>query len=326
MARRATREERKGDIPPAGFERSMTRTAPPSSVLGRLLEAAGYHLERRNEATLAHRSRDHRAVAIAPIARSPVEVEPWFPTDAVYRTIVYDDEPGPVARGLAADRAIEVLDPSTLGPALAEILLPSPIDPVPPSEAAKSDEALDAPFATPFEAERTVRPRLGRAEAETIAGTDAPRYVLRLVPFYVAAYHVRPPAPHGEPGRVLRQLVAVNAISRRAEVWDDLDRELVSEIDEPHQRLAPQIPDSEALGLAREAIRRFHTVHVDHTEQHGGALVIEARRIPPAPEDVRVGPFVLLYVPYWYAEGSDGRVVLDAVTGRRVSGTEAGAS
>lgn len=303
----------------------MTRTAPPSSVLGRLLEAAGYRLEGRHEATIAHRSRDHRAVVIVPSARSPLEVEPWFPADAVYRTIVYDDEPGPVARGLAADRGIEVLDPSTLGPALAEILLPSPIDPATGADTPPTEGPLEPPFATPFESERTVRPRLGRAEAEAIAGIDSPRYVLRLVPFFVAAYHVRPPAPHGETGRVVRQLVAVNAISRRAEVWDDLERELVSDLEEPHQRFAPQIGDAEALALAREAIRRFHTVHVDHTEQHGGALVIEARRIPPAPEDVRVGPFVLLYVPYWYAEGADGRVVLDAVTGRRVSGTEAGA-
>ncbi len=302
----------------------MTQKAPPSSVLGRLLEAAGYHVEVRHHATIAHRPRDHRAVVIASSARSPVEAEPWFPADAVYRTIVYDDEPGPVARRLASERGIEVLDPSTLGAALAEILLPSPIDPptggVPPNEG-----TLDTPFATPFESERTVRPRLGRAEAQVIAGIDSPRYLLRLVPFLVAAYHVRPAAPHGEPGRVVRQLVAVNAISRRAEVWDDLERELVAELEEPHQRFSPQIGDSEALTLAREAIRRFHTVHVDHTEQHGGALVIEARRIPPASEDVRIGPFVLLYVPYWYAEGADGRVVLDAVTGRRVSGTEAGA-
>ena len=304
----------------------MTRTAAPSSVLGRLLEAAGYHLESRTEATVAHRPRDHRAVVIAPVARSPAEVEPWFPADAVYRAIVYDDEPGPVARGLAADRGIEVLDPSTLGPALAEILLPSPMEPAAGPGPVPIEGPLEAPFATPFESERMVRPRLGRAEAQAIAGIDSPRYVLRLVPFFVAAYHVRPPAPHGEPGRVLRQIVAVNAISRRAEVWDDLDRELVSELEEPHQQFAPQIGDAEALALAREAVRRYHTVHVDHTEQHGGALVIEARRIPPAPEDVRIGPFVLLYVPFWYAEGSDGRVVLDAVTGRRVSGTEAGAS
>jgi hypothetical protein len=302
----------------------MPRPAHPSSTLGRLLEAAGYRVEVRPDATVASRSRDHRSVVVVASARSPVEVEAWFPPDAVHRTIVYDDEPGPVARALAADRGIEVLEPSTLGPALGEILLPAPASPGTTDAGVPSEPNLEPPFPVAFSVERTVRPRIGREEAEAIAGVDAPRYLLRLVPFYVAAYRVRPASPSGGAGRVVRQIVAVNAISRTAEIWDDLDRELVDEVREPHQRFVPQIGESEANPIARDAIRRHHTVQVDHTEQHGGALVIEARRIPPAVDDIRVGPFVLLYVPYWYAEGTDGRVVLDAVTGRRVTVAEAG--
>ncbi len=303
----------------------MPRSAPPSSVLHRLLEAAGYRVERRSEAIVAHRARDHRGVVIVTTVRSPTEVEPWFPPDTVHRTIVYDDEPGSVARALAADRGIEVLDPSALGPALGELLLPSPLGPEEALASTESEASLEPPFTITSETERTVRPRIGRDEAEQIAGIDASRYILRLVPFYVAAYRVRPPSPHGGPGTVMRQIVAVNALSRRAEVWDELDRELVGEVDEPHQRLVPQFGEAEASPIAREAIRRHHTVHVDHTEQHGGALVIEARRISPSPEELRLGPFVLLYVPYWYAEGIDGRVVLDAVSGRRATDSEAGA-
>ncbi|MCI4329032.1 MAG: hypothetical protein L3J86_05555, partial [Thermoplasmata archaeon] len=56
---------------------------------------------------------------------------------------------------------------------------------------------------------------------------------------------------------------------------------------------------------------------VDHTEQHGGAIVIERRKVPPAVDDLRLGQSVLVHVPYWYAEGPDGRLVLDAVTGTR---------
>src|SRR5271170_8184113 len=100
---------------------------PPSrtSVLVRLLEAAGYRLDVRSGVTVAVRSRDHRAVVVAPTARTPAEVERVFPLDAVRRTVVYDDDPGPNARAGAADHGIEVLDPSTLGPALGEILLPA---------------------------------------------------------------------------------------------------------------------------------------------------------------------------------------------------------
>jgi hypothetical protein len=302
----------------------MSPAVAPSSVLGRLLEAAGYRLEPRPEATLAVRSKDRRAVVVLGSSRSPVEAERWFPSDAVYRTIVYDDEPGATARELAAERGIELLDPSTLGAALAELLLPAPVpSPVSVSEPEEETE-LFPPFGLVPDRERTVRPRIGRAEAEALAGVDAPRYTLRLVPYFVAPYRVRPSSPHGAPGPLVHRLVAVNAVSRRAEIWEDGDRELVGAIDEPHQRLVPQLGESQAIALATEAVRRFHTVDVEHTEQHGGALVIETRRMLPPANDLRLGAMSLLYVPYWYAEGAEGRVVLDAVTGRRAAASDGG--
>jgi hypothetical protein len=308
-------------IPPR-VDDAMVRSGSVGSVLGKLLQAAGYHVELRSDALLAIRPRDHRSVVVLAAVRSPSDVESLFPGDSVHRTIVYDDEPGEAARAQAADRGIELLDPSTLGPGLGELLL------LPPAEAALSpvdaDSAgpLEPPFAVAPHTERTVRPRIDRSEAETLAGVDGPRYTLRLVPFFVAAYRVRPAAPDGGHGSVLRNLVAVNAVSRRAEIWGDEERELIGDLDQPHQRLAPQLEESQVAPIALDAIRRHHTVHVDHTEQHQGALVIETRRVPPTADDIRLGPFVLLYVPHWYAEGSQGRVVLDAVTGRRTAAPE----
>jgi len=300
----------------------MSRAAPPSSILGRLLEAAGYRLESRRDATLAVRPKDRRAVLIVAASRSPAEVDRWFPSDAVHRTIVYDDDPGGTARALAADRGIEILDPMTLGGALAELLLPSPVAPAESEGMASDEAALFPPLAMLPEGERIVRPRIGRAEAQALAGVDATRYTLRLVPFYVAPYRVRPSSPHGAPGSVVHRLVAVNAVSRRAEVWEDGERELIGRLEEPHQQLDPQLGEAQALTIATDAVRRHHTVDVEHTEQHAGALVIETRRMLPSPDDLRLGPMSLLYVPYWYAEGSEGRVVLDAVTGRRTAGTD----
>jgi hypothetical protein len=263
---------------------------------------------------VAVRVRDRRAVVLVAATRSPAELEGLFPPDSVHRTILYDDDPGPVARTLAADRGIEILEPSTLGPALGELLLPS--------GPAASDEPVGSPtLETPFsvlpEGKRIVRPRIGRAEAELLVGAEGPRFTLRLVPFFVAPYRVRPATPYGEASKILDRTVAVHGVSGHAEVWDEGDRELIGELDIPHQFVPPEITVSEAAGLALDAIRRHHTIHVDHTEQHDGALVIETRRVPPAADDVRVGPLQLIYLPHWYAEGSQGRVVLDAVTGRR---------
>jgi hypothetical protein len=290
-------------------------------VLTRLLTAAGYHVEHRGEAVVATRLRDRRAVVIAPVARSPVEVETLFPSDAVHRILVYDGDPGAAARAVAADRGIEVLDPTTLGPALGELLLPAVLG-IPEVD---GEGALEAPFAILPEGTRIVRPRVGRAEAEILAGVDGPRFILRLVPYYVAPYRVRPPSPSGTRSAPLDRTIAVQAVSRRAEEWEPGERELVSELDVPHQFVTPEIGPYDAATIAVDAIRRLHVIQVEHTEQHGGALVIETRRVPPSPDDIRLGPLQLVYLPHWYAEGREGRVVLDAVTGRRtVSSPAAG--
>ena len=292
--------------------------SPRTSALVRLLEAAGYRLDVRSGVTVAVRARDHRAVVIAPAARTPAEVDRLFPVDAVRRTIVYADEPGPAARSAAADHGIEVLDPSTLGPALGEILLPSPTEADPSDGAEPEPPFAEIPFPMVRPGDRTVTPphRKGRGRSalrDRLSPLHAPpRAVLRSgVPRPTRA------RPTGGRGAVLQRVVAVNAANRRAEIWEDGERELVGEVSEPHQRLSPQFAEAVATPLAVEAIRRQHTVRVDHTEQHGGALVIETRRVPPSVDDVRLGPFVLLYVPHWYAEGAEGRVVIDAVTGRK---------
>ncbi len=294
----------------------MAPVASTTSVLRRLFEAAGYRLEDRPTGLKAIRSRDHRAVLVVLGLPSPVEVEAEFPGDAIHRTLVYTEDPGTVARSIASERGIEVLGPATLGPALGELLLPPP--PVAGEIEPDSDTAPLEPPATLFpEGERLVRPRLGQAEAEALAGIDQAHYALRLVPFYVTPYRVRVRGPHGGPGPTTDHLIAVNAISGRAEVWDPGDREIASELDVPTQKVDASLSEHDSRQIAEEAVRKRHTVSVDHSEQHGGALVIERRRVPPGPDDLKLGPTVLLFVPYWYVEGIQGRVVLDAVTGTR---------
>jgi hypothetical protein len=299
--------------------------APPSPpALRRLLDAAGYRVEETAGLVLAVRADDHRAVVIASGSRGPGDVERLFPADAVHRTIVYDDEPGETVRSAAAERGIELLAPSTLGPALGELLLPSAL--IPGSGAAgPGEDALDSPFPPVPVAGRIVRPRIGRREAQELAGLRNARYTLRLVPYFVAPYRVRAVSADGARGKVQRGLVAVSATSRRAEVWMEGTRDLVAEVDGPVERLAPQLTEAAAGPIAGDAIRRHHTVRVDHIEQHAGAIVVESRRVAPPGDAIRLGPFTLLFVPFWYAESTDGRRVLDAVSGRGAADIEADA-
>lgn len=304
-----------GRAPPRGTMGAGPGTAPE---LRRLFEAAGYRIEYHPQGWISVRTRDRRAFVAAAALNSPMDFEPWYPADSVHRVLYYSEDPGEVARQLAANRGIEVLDPATLGSALGELLLA----PLPPTQGGR-DPADAAPLLAPAllipEGASTVRPRIGREEIEALVGGVGVRYTLRLVPHFVAAYRVRAPSPHGGAGTVSDHLVAVHALARRAEIWEPQEHELVGDLPESYPRLHPEITDAQAVTIALQAIRRHHTVNVDHTEQHGEALVIETRRLPPAVGDIQIGPRALVYVPVWYVEGNDGRVVLDAVTGRRAT-------
>ncbi len=278
--------------------------------------AAGYHLEDRPHGLRAIRRADRSAVFIAAPGAPLAEVSEDLPPDFVRRTLVFAEDPGEAVRGEAATYGLEVLIPDTLGPALGEILLLGA--PVLSGEVEPAGPVTAPPLAF-ADRERTVRPRLGREEAERIAGVEGFRYTLRLVPFYVFPYRVRTPAPHGGAGTVTDHLAAVSALSGRVEFWENRDPEFVADLEEPHQRLEPSTTEETARRRADEAVRRRHTVNVDHSEQHDGALVIERRKVPPGPDDLQFGPAVLLHVPYWYVESAEGRVVLDAVTGNRLA-------
>jgi hypothetical protein len=288
--------------------------APPITLLKRLFEAAGYRVDVRPDALVAVRADDHRTVVLDRGRRPLPELEAYYPVDAVHRTVVYDADPGPLVREDAAARGLEVLDTTTLGPGLGELLLPA--SPEATRSTDSEDDPLNAPFPVlPTEA-RTVRPRIDRAEAAERAGVPDARYTLRLVPFWVGGYRARTVGPAGSPGPVTHRMVAVNALTRTTEFWEEGDRELVDGAELAAPVFPPQLASTAAARLALEAIRRRHAGRVDHTEQHAGALVIESRRVLPSVEDVRVGPLALLLVPYWYAEGAAGRVVLDAVSGQ----------
>ncbi|MFZ0698800.1 MAG: hypothetical protein WAN74_01190 [Thermoplasmata archaeon] len=296
----------------------MGAEAGTTAELRRLFEAAGYQIEDHSQGWISVRARDRRAFVAAAALSSPAEFEPWYPPDSIHRVLYYPEEPGEVARRLAANRGIEVLDPGTLGPALGELLL-GPVLAVQDGRNSSEHAVLIAPALLIPEGASTVRPRIGREEVEALVGGVGVRYTLRLVPYFLAPYRVRAPSAHGGAGLISDHVVAVNALARRAEIWEPQEHELVEDLPGSNPRLHPEITEAQALALALQAIRRHHAAHVDHTEQHGEAIIIETRRLPPAIGDIQIGPQVLIYVPFWYVEGNDGRVVLDAVTGRRTT-------
>lgn len=291
-------------------------------LLRRLLAAAGYRLTDGPTGLFAARRTDRRYVLLVAGERSPTELEADFPPDAVHKILVYSDDPGPVARGAAAERGMEIIDPATIGPGLGEMLLLPPALEVPDDETPGAAAPLVAPDVTFPETERTVKPRLSRQDAEALAGVEGFRYTLRLVPYYLAPYRVRTVTPHGGAAPPTEHWVAVNALGGRVEVWEAGEREFITDVEEPHQRLEPMLQEPDCRGRAERALRRRHTGSVDHTEQHDGAIVIERRRVAPGPDDLKIGAAIVVHAPFWYVEGPQGRVVLDAVTGEKMPTAE----
>lgn len=298
----------------------MAEGAIPAAELRRLLEAAGYRGTERGPTWVGVRARDRRAVAVTTSAPSVPTLAAALPTDALYRTIYYPNDPGDAARDLGAERGIEILSPSTLGAALGELLLQ------PAAAGAPTDAS--APLEPPAVAfpggACSVRPRLDRAQAEALAGARGLRWSMKWVPCLVVAYRVRTPAAHGGRGPVRDRIVAVNLVARRAEIWEPSDRELTTDPPPLEDCLSAEVDEPLARGIACEAIRRHYAVRVEHTEQHGEALVIETRRVQPSLSDIFLGAPHTVYAPYWYAQGSGGRIVLDAVSGQRLGATADG--
>ena len=295
----------------------MAAGEEPESLLRRLLRAAGYRLEERPAGLSAYRARDRRGLLVVARGGSPAELEPEFSPDAVHRTLIYPEDPGDPARVLASARGIEILDSTTLGPALGELLLLSGQEEPTARPAASDAPALEAPASIFPEGARTVQPRLGSSDAEVIAGVQGFRTRLRLLPFYVVPYRVRAPSATGTPGPTSEHVVSVNALTGAAEVWDPGERELGDEPTEAEERIEPRLTEAECRAVAERELRARHTVSIDHTEQHGGTIVIERRRVAPGSSDLKLGSGVFLRVPYWYVEGREGRFVIDAVNGSR---------
>ena len=290
-----------------------------STLLRQLFQAAGYRVNDHPRGWTAVRARDRRSVVFSEEVISPVELEATFLSDALHRVLIYPSDPGPVARSLASERGIEVFDLASIGATLGELLL----FPEPPSDSGGGSVPLEAPPAIFPEGLRVVRERLSQEQAEEIAAAPDLRPTIRLVPFYVGPYRVRRPSPHGGMAPSSEHVVAVNALLRTVEGWDPSQYELDPSGAAPHPLLEPTVTVEEARGIALAWIRSRNTVRVEHTEQHGGAVVVETRRLPPSTEDVRLAPLALVYVPFWYFEGEGGRLVIDAVTGRARAPTPA---
>lgn len=316
----------------------MSFETGPSAFVQRLLASAGFSVERHQGLWRAVRESDGRAVLLLAGAELPAGFSQIFPGQCRSRWVLFGSTPSAEERDRLHMDGVSFIEPDTLSERIGEVLLPSSgaerEEPVPralpparlPSirehdgrERLMTDPGPfpEEPSSLPAElwpGERIVRPRLSEDDALRLAWSRLVpfRVTLVLIPYYLFEYTLRQEERRSNEAP---RLLAVQGIDGTTESWAMGDRELVGMLPTPHRRREPVLSSDEARDFALRAALEANISHVDHTEQRGGALIIERRRVAPQEDDVRLGPAVMLHVPFWVVDGADGRLVFDAVTG-----------
>ncbi|MFH0816495.1 MAG: hypothetical protein V1934_06750 [Methanobacteriota archaeon] len=148
--------------------------------------------------------------------------------------------------------------------------------------------------------------------------TGGYKFELELVPYYFYEYFCIMKISGIESPDKRTGNIGVNALTGLAQPWEPLP-EVVSDIDEPHVRLEPKVPQADADGSAMKKVVEMHTEEVERVVEKGHARIYDKIVVKPESGDVTLTPKGLLYVPMWCVEGLHGVMVLNAVTAKVVS-------
>lgn len=167
--------------------------------------------------------------------------------------------------------------------------------------------------------ERIIRPVIDiddvkEISRQTIGGF---RHRLELVPHYIFEYRCRLEF-NGEEMVSKTGLLAVNALTRKVEPWQD-DFETVFAIDLNHRRLEPMIDIDDAREAVRSEIIHMHTYERELIRDDGKVTVMEKKVLSPSPDDVVLAGKGIYYLPVWCVEGVHGVMIINAGTGKIIS-------
>jgi hypothetical protein len=141
------------------------------------------------------------------------------------------------------------------------------------------------------------------------------RYELEVVPYYVFEYSCEIVIDGKAGGERKLGLIGVNALSGDYELWKTRF-ELVPELQWAHTKLEPKLDGEKAEHIARDGVNTEHTNEVENVVDRGTALIMEKRKVQPKEGSVLLRRKGLIYLPVWCAEGSNGVMLVNAVTGK----------
>jgi hypothetical protein len=165
--------------------------------------------------------------------------------------------------------------------------------------------------------EQIVNPRITLEDVTELAKYTIRgfRYELELVPYYIFEYFCDVVVDGHDAGEKRVGLIGVNALSGDYEQWKTRFG-LVPELQWAHTKLEPKIDGEKAEHVAHEGVVSLNTSERENVVDRGTALIIEKRKVRPKEGAVILKRKGLVYLPVWCVEGSNGIMLVNAVTGK----------
>jgi hypothetical protein len=165
--------------------------------------------------------------------------------------------------------------------------------------------------------EQIVKPRITMEDVTELAKYTIRgfRYELELVPYYIFEFTCDVVTDGKDACDRKFGLVGVNALNGESEQWKTRF-ELVPELQWTHTKLEPKIDVEKSEHIAREGVVSINSSDIEHVSDKGTALIIEKKKVRPKEGAVALKRKGLVYLPVWCVEGSNGVMLVNAVTGK----------
>jgi len=166
--------------------------------------------------------------------------------------------------------------------------------------------------------EQVIKPQFTKERALAVSEWMSGVYKveMHLIPHYAFFYTCSVVADEENvPVRDISGIITVDAVYGGARRWPS-GLETVSDADINGTKLEPQIGEERALKEAYQTIIEAHTEEVEEVHDKGNVTIYEKRHLRPEESSIQITQKQMVYLPAWYIEGSEGRLLLDAVTGQ----------
>jgi len=138
------------------------------------------------------------------------------------------------------------------------------------------------------------------------------RFDLQLVPYYCFVYTCEVDGRAGAPERRVG-VILVNAITGETREWPR--KEGPVKLDDAHVRMEPSLDEAAALKQARERALSLNTRVFHMKQERGPVTVYEKKTLRPGEDALKMTHKGLVFLPVWGVEGSNGALMVDALTG-----------